>query len=225
MEHLILIVEDDKNICELMVGYLEADGFEVITAEDGMSAMKAFHENNPDLVVLDRMLPGISGDHVCEEIRKISEVPILMLTAKSTETSKLEGFEMGVDDYVTKPFSAKEVVFRVKALLKRSYRTESENTLNFGTLVIDLQKRQVTKENIEVHLTANEFDILHVLVINRPNPLTRGQIVEDAFGYGYEAYERNMDTYIKNIRHKIEEDPRKPQYIITKYGVGYYFNG
>lgn len=225
MTHNILVVEDDSDIQELLVSYLIADGFDVQTARDGLSAIQMFNSSSPSLVILDRMLPGISGDQVCEEIRRISDVPILMLTAKSTESSKIEGFELGVDDYVTKPFSAKEVVFRVKALIKRSYSSKADNIYQDDELFVDLDKRAVSINDDEIHLTANEFDILEALLRNRPNPLTRSQIVENAFGLGYEAYERNLDTYIKNIRHKIEADQKNPKYIVTKYGVGYYFNG
>lgn len=223
MSYKILIIEDEKSISELLKGYLEHNSYIVNIAEDGLKAIQLFSDFMPDLVILDRMLPGISGDQVCQEIRTLSDVPILMLTAKSTEESKLEGFELGVDDYVTKPFSAKEVVFRVKALLKRVYKESTSDIESVDDLDINIKRRTIHKFGNEIYLTANEFEIFEVLFKNRPIPLTRSQIVEDAFGYGYEAYERNMDTYIKNIRHKIEIDPKSPKYILTKYGVGYYF--
>lgn len=224
MSYKILIVEDEQSISLLMKKYLEHASYEVFIAEDGMNAIQMFSDLKPDLIILDRMLPGISGDQVCQEIRSLSDIPILMLTAKATEESKLEGFELGVDDYVTKPFSAKEVVFRVKSLLKRVYKASSSNMYNIGELKINIMRQTIHKMNEEVYLTANEFKIFEVLFKNRPLPLTRSQIVVDAFGYGYEAYERNMDTYIKNIRHKLEDNPKSPKYILTKYGVGYYFS-
>ena len=224
MSYKILIVEDEQSISLLMKKYLEHASYEVFIAVDGMSAIQMFSELKPDLIILDRMLPGISGDQVCQEIRRLSDVPILMLTAKATEESKLEGFELGVDDYVTKPFSAKEVVFRVKSLLKRVYKAPSLNIYKVGELTINIMGQTIHKLDQEIYLTANEFKIFEVLFKNRPLPLTRSQIVVDAFGYGYEAYERNMDTYIKNIRHKLEDNPKSPKYILTKYGVGYYFS-
>jgi len=171
------------------------------------------------------MLPGISGDQVCQEIRRISNVPVLMLTAKSSEESKIEGFEIGVDDYVTKPFSTREVMVRVRALLKRTYPESQKNTYSDDTLSIYFDKKMILLAGQEIRVTANEFHIIEILYMNKPKPLTRAQIVEGAFGYDYEAYERNMDTYIKNIRHKIETDPKNPVYIMTKYGIGYYFGG
>jgi len=225
MAYKILIVEDEIGISELLKSYFSREGMEVFFSYDGLEAITKFTHVQPDVVVLDRMLPGITGDQVCKEIRSVSDVPILMLTAKSSEESKLEGFEMGVDDYVTKPFSAKELVFRVKALLKRTYHKTSVEVYEVGKLKIDRNQRRVFLSEKEVHLTANEFDILEVLFMSRPNPLTRAQIVEGSFGYNYEAYERNMDTYIKNIRHKLELNPKSPEYVCTKYGIGYYFNG
>jgi len=225
MNHKILVVEDEKAIRELLISYLSDSGYETLSTEDGLSALKCFHDYKPDLVILDRMLPGISGDQVCQEIRRISNIPILMLTAKSSEESKIEGFEIGVDDYVTKPFSTREVMVRVRALLKRTYPESQKNTYSDDTLSIHFDTKTILLAGQEIRVTANEFHIIEVLFMNKPKPLTRAQIVEGAFGYEYEAYERNMDTYIKNIRHKIELDPKNPVYIMTKYGIGYYFGG
>ena len=192
-------------------------------AEDGIEAMQLFHDFAPQMVILDRMLPGISGDQVCEEIRKISQVPILMLTAKSDEASRIEGFELGVDDYVTKPFSAREVIFRTKALMKRSYPDGVSHDYDDGYLSIDSERMMVFVNGEDVHLTSNEYLLLNALYTNSPRPLSRGQLVELVFGYAYEAYDRNIDTYVKNIRHKIEVNAKTPEYIVTKYGVGYFF--
>ncbi len=223
MAERILIIEDEKEIGLLLQRYLEGEHYEVVVGEDGSMGLQAFHTFDPHIIILDRMLPGISGDQVCEEIRKLSKLPILMLTAKSDEGSRIEGFELGVDDYVTKPFSAKEVVLRVKALLSRSYPEGSNKAYNDGYLTIDRHLRKLLVNEEEAHLTANEFDLLEALFEVSPRPLSRSQIVEQVFGYAYEAYDRNIDTYIKNIRHKIELDPKAPTYIHTKYGVGYYF--
>lgn len=149
-----------------------------------------------------------------------------MLTAKTSEESKIEGFEIGVDDYVTKPFSPREVMVRIKALLKRSYPEVNKNKLyDDGYLKVDLRVKEVWIKGAQVRLTANEITLLETLILNKPQPLSRGQLVDKAFGYDYDAFERNIDTYIKNIRHKIEPDTKKPQYICTKYGLGYYFGG
>lgn len=226
MNFKVLVVEDEKSIRELLVGYLKQEEYEVVSAGDGLEAIQLFNEFTPHILILDRMLPGISGEQVCQEIRRISNVPIIMLTAKTTEEAKIEGFELGVDDYVTKPFSAREVMVRVKALLNRSYPDKKENNVfNDGNLKVDFKLKNIYLKDKLIELTANEFTVLEILIRNRPQPLTRGQIVENAFSYEYQAFERNIDTYIKNIRHKIEESPKKPSYIITKYGIGYYFGG
>jgi len=226
MAFKILIVEDEKNIQEILKSYLLNDGYSVISATDGFEAIGLFNDEKPDLLILDRMLPGVSGEQVCLEVRKLSDVPILMLTAKTSEESKIEGFGIGVDDYVTKPFSPREVMVRIKALLKRSYPEVNKNKLyDDGYLRVDLSVKEVWIKDTEVRLTANEMTLLETLILNKPQPLSRGQLVDKAFGYDYDAFERNIDTYIKNIRHKIEADTKKPQYICTKYGLGYYFGG
>ena len=223
MAKRVLIIEDEASISDLLKEYFEHDGFEVSVAPDGMSALSLYQSFDPQMIVLDRMLPGISGDQVCQEIRRMSQVPIMMLTAKSDEASRIEGFELGVDDYVTKPFSAREVIFRVQALMKRSYPESKLNGYSDGYLTMDFDQKKVMVEGLEVHLTANEMSILEVLYTHQPRPLSRSQLVDQVFGYGYEAYERNMDTYIKNIRQKVEVDAKNPMYVLTKYGIGYYF--
>lgn len=223
MKEKILIVEDEKSIAELLETYLVKEGYYVEVAYEGFQGISLFNGWQPHLVILDRMLPDLSGDQVCEEIRKVSQLPVLMLTAKSDEVSRIEGFELGVDDYVTKPFSAKEVVYRIKALMARSYPEGSGYAYDDGYLAIDQERKIAMIEGDPVSLTANEYDLLEALYQAYPRPLSRAQIVEAVFGYGYEAYDRNIDTYIKNIRHKIEENPKSPVYVCTKYGVGYYF--
>lgn len=219
----LLIIEDEKNIGQLLKDYFIEAGYDVALGEDGSVGLELFNKFRPHIIILDRMLPGISGDQVCEEIRKLSTLPILMLTAKSDEDSRIEGFELGVDDYVTKPFSAREVIFRVRALVSRSYPEGINQAFNDGYLSIDQDRRVIHVQGEEAHMTANEYDLIEALYKASPRPLSRGQLVENVFGYAYEAYDRNIDTYIKNIRHKIEENPKEPVYIRTKYGVGYYF--
>lgn len=223
MKEKILVIEDENSIAELLQSYLKNEDYQVQLSNEGFDGIRIFNDWEPHLVILDRMLPDISGDQVCEEIRKVSSLPIMMLTAKSDESSRIEGFEMGVDDYVTKPFSAREVLYRVKALMARSYPDGTSKIYDDGYLAIDHERRQVAIQGVEVHLTANEYDLLEALYDASPRPLSRNQIVQQVFGHGYEAFDRNIDTYIKNIRHKIEVNPKEPVYVCTKYGVGYYF--
>lgn len=218
-----MIVEDEKSIGQMIRAYLVKEGYEVSLAYNGMDALKLFSDISPQLLVLDRMLPDLSGDQVCREIRSISQVPIMMLTAKSDEESRIEGFELGVDDYVVKPFSTREVVYRIQALLKRAYPNHDSFDYDDGYLQVDFQHQMLLINHKEVVLTANEMGILKVLYDHKKQPLTREQLAEQAFGYDYEAFDRNIDTYIKNIRQKIERNPKEPDYIHTKYGIGYYF--
>lgn len=226
--NLILVVEDEKNISDVIKAYLEKENYKVITAFDGEQAIEIFKSNNVDLVILDLMIPKISGEKVCSTIRNISNVPIIMLTAKSDEESKIEGLTIGADDYVVKPFSPRELVTRVKALMRRSYRSDTtlaEKLIFKDELEIDIDKLQVTKNNEVLDLTTNEFKILLALASNPKVVFTREQLINKAFGLDYEGFDRTIDTHIKNIRQKIETNPKKPEYIITVYGVGYKFEG
>jgi DNA-binding response OmpR family regulator len=226
--NLILVVEDEKNISDVIKAYLEKENYKVITAFDGEQAIEVFKSNNVDLVILDLMIPKISGEKVCSTIRNISNVPIIMLTAKSDEESKIEGLTIGADDYVVKPFSPRELVTRVKALMRRSYRSDTtlaEKLIFKDELEIDIDKLQVTKNNEVLDLTTNEFKILLALASNPKVVFTREQLINKAFGLDYEGFDRTIDTHIKNIRQKIETNPKKPEYIITVYGVGYKFEG
>ena len=220
----VLIVEDEKAIADMLKAYLNKEGYEVFLANEGLTGIALYNINQPHLVVLDRMLPDLSGDQVCLEIRKISKVPIMMLTAKADEESRIEGFELGVDDYVTKPFSTREVVYRIKALLKRTY-PQQVKVMDYddGYLAIDLSGGNIYRAQEHQSLTSNEMAILKTFLDHKGQVLTRDQLAEYAFGIDYEAFDRNIDTYIKNIRQKIEEQPKSPKYIITKYGLGYYF--
>ena len=226
--NLILVVEDEKNISDVIKAYLEKENYKVITAFDGEQAIEIFKSNNVDLVILDLMIPKISGEKVCSTIRNISNVPIIMLTAKSDEESKIQGLTIGADDYVVKPFSPRELVTRVKALMRRSYRSDTtlvEKLIFKDELEIDIDKLQVTKNNEVLDLTTNEFKILLALASNPKVVFTREQLINKAFGLDYEGFDRTIDTHIKNIRQKIETNPKKPEYIITVYGVGYKFEG
>lgn len=225
----ILVVEDEKNISYVIKAYLEKEGYEVMIAKDGERALEFFRGEHFHLIVLDLMLPKLSGEEVCAHIRSVSDIPIIMLTAKATEENTIYGLSIGADDYITKPFSPRELVSRVKAILRRSYRDShplAEKLLfNNGELEIDLDKMVVKKNGENVPLTANEFKIFTTLVSSPGQIFTRGQLIQQAFGYDYEGFDRTIDTHIKNIRQKIEDKPRKPKYIQTVYGVGYKFGG
>ncbi|MTK10866.1 MAG: response regulator transcription factor [Clostridiaceae bacterium] len=225
----ILVVDDEPKIVEVVEAYLKKEGFNVLTAEDGEKALKLFKNEVIHLVVLDLMLPKISGEEVCNRIRATSDVPIIMLTAKSEEDDKVEGLAIGADDYLTKPFSARELVGRVKALIRRSYRDSSPLAdyliFNNGDLEIDINKMKVKKGGQYVNLTTNEFKILLALLTNPGQIFSREQLVERAFGLDYVGFDRTIDSHIKNIRQKIEDNHREPKYIITVYGMGYKFVG
>ena len=225
----ILVVEDEKNILEVIEAYLLKEGFRVITAEDGEMALELFKNEKIHLIVLDLMLPKISGEEVCTTIRATSDIPIIMLTAKVNEDDKIEGLTIGADDYITKPFSPRELVSRVKALLRRSYRDSNplaeKLVFNDGDLEVDIDKMIVRKKRENIYLTSNEFKILSSLLTRPGQVFSREQLIELAFGYDYDGFDRTIDTHIKNIRQKIEDNPKSPNYIITVYGVGYKFGG
>jgi two-component system alkaline phosphatase synthesis response regulator PhoP len=220
----ILIVDDEPQIVRVLKGYLETAGFQVITASDGTEAIAAFRHESPDLVVLDLMLPEVDGLDVARAIRRQGDVPIIMLTARVEETDRLIGLELGADDYVTKPFSPREVVARVRAVLRRTERTEpAPRTLKEGDIVLDPDKRQVTVRGRSVELTPTEFDLLAVLMETPGRVFSRMQLLDKVQGYAYEGYERTVDAHVKNLRQKIEEDPKQPRVILTVYGLGYKF--
>lgn len=223
----ILVVDDEQNILDVIKAYLEKDGFDVITAMDGKSALDIYSNENIHLIVLDLMLPKMTGEEVCNRIRAISSVPIIMLTAKAEEYEKIEGISMGADDYLTKPFSVRELVVRVRALLRRAYRDFSPMAdiliFNNGDLEVDIKKMVVKKQGLVVNLTANEFKILIIFLSNPEQVFSREKLVEKAFGANYEGFDRTVDSYIKNIRQKIESNHKEPTYITTVYGMGYKF--
>lgn len=219
----ILIVDDEKKITEIISAYLERDNFSVITAYDGKSALDTVKKFSPDLIILDLMLPEISGWDVCRTLRKDSNIPIIMLTARDETADKIVGLELGADDYVTKPFDAKELVSRVKAVLRR-YEGNLKGTpkkIHAGDLTIDTEQRRVTRGEHNIELTPIEFDLLQLLAKHPGRVFSRLQLLDSIQGDAYEGYERTIDSHIKNLRKKIEPEPEKPRYIVTVYGVGY----
>lgn len=229
VNYKILLVDDEIKIVEAVKAYLENSNYEVFTAFDGEQALKQLDEVNPDLVVLDLMLPKITGEEVCQIIRKRSRIPILMLTAKVQEDDMINGFHIGADDYLTKPFSPRELVARVGSLLRRTTKGVSPlfttMSWNHGELQVDFNQMVVKKNGVEVKLTPNEFKLLSTLIKYPKKSFTREELIEIAFGYGYEGYERTIDSHIKNLRTKIENDSTNPNYIITVRGIGYKFGG
>jgi two-component system alkaline phosphatase synthesis response regulator PhoP len=222
MAKKILVVDDEPQISSVLKAYLEKAGFKVLTAADGSTAVQVCRREKPDFMILDLNLPGMDGLDVCREVRKDSEIPILMLTARVEETDKLVGLELGADDYVVKPFSPREVVARVRTILRRAGPSaEKVELIEVGGLKIDLDQHTVEVDGREVDLTPTEFGILVALARQPRRVFTRLQIMEQAQGDAFEGYERTIDAHVKNIRLKMEVDPRKPKYIHTVFGVGY----
>lgn len=226
MKEKILIVDDEINLLMVVKDYLLLEGYEVFTADNGTKAMEIFYEIKPDFIILDLMLPDISGEEICKKIRRESNIPVMMLTAKISEDDKVEGLYIGADDYMTKPFSPRELVGRVRAILRRTKgHGVSSDILEFneGDLIIDIPKHQVKKAGEQVSLTPNEFKILLTLAQNPRRVFTRAQLTEQAFGFDFEGYDRTVDSHVKNLRQKIEDNLKEPKYVITVYGVGYKF--
>ena len=225
----ILVVEDDRKMARMVKAYLEGAGFRVVHFEKGKEAIEAALKEMPLLVVLDLKLPDISGEEVCQELKEIGDFPIVMLTSKSLEEERITGFVLGADDYVVKPFSPRELVYRVKAVLKRAQKKDLSEaavlSFNNGLLTIDGQTYQVTKNGLPVKLTPTEVKILFTLGSAPQKVFSREDLVESALGYQFEGYERSIDAHIKHIRQKIGDDPRNPTFILTIYGVGYKFTG
>ncbi len=221
----ILVVDDEPKIVKTARAYLENAGFRVVTAGDGQMALTVYRHERPALVILDLGLPGIDGLDVARALRRDSDVPIIMLTARVDETDKLIGLELGADDYVTKPFSPRELVARVRAVLRRTggEREQAPPPIVAGEIRIDLERRQVTVSGEAVELTPTEFDLLAVLARHPGRVFTRVELLDKVQGYTFEGYERTVDAHVKNLRQKIEPDPKQPQYVLTVYGVGYRF--
>jgi two-component system alkaline phosphatase synthesis response regulator PhoP len=223
----ILVVDDEPGIVTIARDYLDRAGFRVVTAADGNAALRSARSEQPALTVLDLMLPGIDGLDVARMLRAdpaTRRMPIIMLTARVEETDRLIGLELGADDYITKPFSPRELVARVRAVLRRSEgERDSGPILRFGELAIDLQRRSVRRGAATIDLTATEFDLLAILAREPGRPFTRTQLLELAYDVSYAGFDRTVDAHIKNLRRKLEPDPRSPRYVLTIYGVGYKF--
>ena len=218
----ILVVDDEPKIVQLARDYLEHAGFSVVTAGDGASALHAVRARNPDLVVLDLGLPVVDGLEVMRSIRTAGSTPIVVLTARDTELDKLLGLELGADDYVTKPFSPRELVARVRAVLRRSeHAAEPRERIEVGELVLDVPRLRVTVAGHPVELTATEFSLLATMARAPGRVFTRSQLLDAVHGVAFEAYERAIDAHVKNIRRKLEPDPARPRFVQTVYGVGY----
>ena len=224
MNEVILVVDDEQKIVKLARDYLEEGGFRVLTAADGKTALAVARSDRPDLIVLDLMLPGMDGLDVCRALRRESDVPIIMLTARAEEADRLIGLELGADDYITKPFSPRELVARVRALLRRAQgEVYQPGVVRAGELEIDLDGHRVTLAEEPLHLTRIEFNILATLARHPGQTYTRAQLLDRLHGFAYEGYDRSIDAHIKNLRRKLEADPTEPRYILTVYGVGYRF--
>ena len=220
----ILIIEDEKSVSEVLKAYLEKEGYGVFSSESGFNGIELFRKEKIDLVILDLMLPDIDGEEVCTILRRISDVYIFMLTAKSTLSDKIEGLNIGADEYLTKPLSPRELTARVNALFRRLCEKEANIiSIDNNKMTIDYDKRVVKLEGEEVNLTPNEFDILHLLASNRGKVFTREAIIERAFGIDFDGSDRSIDVHIKNLRKKIEEDTKSPRYIVTVTKIGYKF--
>ncbi len=219
----ILVVDDEAKIVKTVRAYLEDAGFRVATAGDGQAALTVFRHERPALVVLDLGLPGIGGLDVARTLRKESSVPIIMLTARVNETDRLIGLELGADDYVTKPFSPRELVARVRAVLRRAggEREQAPPPIVAGEITIDLERRQVTVGGRAVELTPTEFELMALLARHPGRVFTRLEMLDRVQGYAFEGYERTVDAHVKNLRQKIELDPKRPRYVVTVFGVGY----
>ncbi|MGH4051340.1 MAG: response regulator [Clostridium sp.] len=226
-EEKILVVDDEEHIQELIKFNLEKSGYKVICTDNGIDAIKIAKEQLPQIMLLDLMLPGMDGLDVCKEIRKDSNMlnmPIIMITAKGEEIDKIIGLELGADDYITKPFSVRELVARIKAILRRSNLTLVENIFKFGNLIIDFGKHEVTKSENKIDLTLKEFELLQILIKNKGRVMTRDFLLDKIWGYEYVGETRTVDVHIRHLRQKIEDDDKNPVYIQTIRGIGYRFN-
>lgn len=221
----VLVVDDDIKTVELVRLYLDRDGYQVLTAYDGVEALRLARENRPDLIVLDLMLPDIDGFEVCRILRQESDVPIIMLTARSTDQDKLTGLGLGADDYVTKPFSPKELAARVQAVLRRLPGERGPEEIKSGELSMNFTNHEAWLAGRLLDLTSVEFKLLGVLAKEPNRVFSRTDLIEEALGYDFEGFDRTIDVHILNLRRKLELDPSHPRYLKTVYGVGYKFIG
>ena len=227
----VLIVEDEESLAEPLAFLLEKEGFGVYTATDGPTALQIFDAHGIDLVLLDVMLPGMSGTEVCKQLRTVSSVPVIMVTARDSEIDKVVGLEIGADDYVTKPYSARELIARIRAVLRRGGEAEFEGEPDDGQVlrsrrvVLDVERHTVTVEGEVVSLPLKEFDLLEYLMRNEGRVLTRGQLIDRVWGIDYVGDTKTLDVHIKRLRSKVEIDPSSPQILVTVRGLGYKFEG
>ena len=221
----ILVIEDDPGIARIVRLYLERDGHTVTTASDGVTGLNAARADNPDLIILDLMLPRLDGMSVCRALREESDVPIIMATARAEEDHRLAGFDLGADDYIVKPFSPRELAARVRAVLRRTARQASAEPtqVEFDGMTIDLATQTVARGDEKPSLTPTEFRLLSMLASQPGRPFSRDQIIEAVFGHDFDGYDRTVDVHIANLRRKIEPDVRRPRYVQTVHGVGYRF--
>jgi two-component system, OmpR family, response regulator VicR len=227
VSHKILVVDDEKPIADILQFNLEREGYDVICAYDGEQAVSLAHQEKPDLILLDIMLPQKDGMEVCREIRSYYNMPIIMLTAKDSEIDKVLGLELGADDYVTKPFSNRELIARVKANLRRHQKADEQRIgdsqdIKIGKLTIHPDAYTVTRDGIEIELTHREFELLHYLARHISQVMTREHLLETVWGYDYYGDVRTVDVTVRRLREKIEENPSDPKWIVTRRGVGYY---
>lgn len=229
MNELILVVDDEAKIVRLARDYLERSQYRVLAAADGRTALAIARQEKPDLVVLDLNLPGMDGLDVCRTLRRETDVPVIMLTARAEEADRLIGLELGADDYITKPFSPRELVARVRAVLRRTKGASQmpgdrrSGLIRAADLEIDLNGHNVKRDSQPIHLSRTEFNLLATLARNPGQTFTRAQLLDRLHGVAYEGYDRSIDAHIKNLRRKLEIDPSEPRYVLTVYGIGYKF--
>ncbi|MGN0108249.1 MAG: winged helix-turn-helix domain-containing protein [Hominilimicola sp.] len=232
MERTILVIEDEQNINDILTFSLGKEGYRTLSALDGITGLEMALTENPDLILLDVMLPGLDGWEICKKVREHSQVPIIMLTAREDEVDKVLGLELGADDYITKPYSMRELAARVKANLRRSAaapvakepQPENQNTIVSGDLTINVERYEVSKNGQTIDITLREFELLKFLAMQPDKIFSREKLLENVWGYEYYGDVRTVDVTVRRLREKIEDDPSMPKYIITKRGVGYYFN-
>ena len=229
MSRKVLVVDDEKNIVDIIAFNLNREGYEVIVARDGEKALEAFEKEAPNLVILDIMMPKMDGFETCKKIRQTSNTPIIMLTARAEEVDKVLGLELGADDYVTKPFSVRELLARVKANLRKQnpnpVDSKNSNTLVYGNLTINSEMYSIKRDNQEIDLTQREFELIKFLALASPKVFSREELLEKVWGYDYLGDVRTVDVTIRRLRTKVEENPEHPKHILTRRGVGYYFAG
>lgn len=231
MSRKVLVVDDEQNIVNIISFNLKKEGYEVLNAFNGEEALKIIFEENPDLILLDIMMPIMDGYEVCKKVREKLNTPIIMLTARAEEVDKVLGLELGADDYVTKPFGTRELMARVKANLRRRelmpqvQKEENSSILTFGKLIIDLDRYEARKDDKTIELTYREFELLKFMAQQKTQVFSREALLEKVWGYEYFGDVRTVDVTIRRLREKVEDDPGSPVYVITKRGVGYYFNG